>query len=172
MKSESAEKETVLIFGGNGFIGCELTEYLLDNFDDNQYEFILVNRENWEDWDSYERIRKRVKINICLDRKHDSLKTKLNDYLSSENFRFFAIIDLSGYYPSYIQQVLNDIPGSKIRLYIYISTDSVYEVCDTSSAGAHGLKETDSKRPASIDMINEYNKFDDYGNEKLEYACA
>jgi dTDP-D-glucose 4,6-dehydratase len=35
-------KKTILMFGGNGFIGSETVEYILDNNDD--FDIILVNR--------------------------------------------------------------------------------------------------------------------------------
>ncbi len=165
---DRVDKKVILILGGNGFIGAEVTEYLLDNLDLNQYELVLANRDNWEGWDSYERIRKRVKTNINVDRKHGSLRSALQSYLSRENFQFFAIVDLSGYYSSYIQKALNDIPASMINLYLYISTDSVYEVCQVNKVGPSGLKETDSIRPESLVLRNELRDFDDYAHEKLE----
>jgi nucleoside-diphosphate-sugar epimerase len=52
-------KETILIFGGNGFIGAETVELLLNKYED-KYEFILVNRGNWDDWDAETRIKKFI----------------------------------------------------------------------------------------------------------------
>ena len=162
-------KETILIFGGNGFIGAETVELLLNKFD-QKYDLVLVNRNNWDDWDSETRIRKRIKKNIVCDRKRDSLKSALEEYLSQENFKFSAIIDFSGLKPHFIKEVINDIPAEKINRYIYISTDSVYEVSEIKSKGIKKefLVESDSVRPASKEERKRLKDLDTYAHEKLK----
>ena len=161
-------KETILIFGGNGFIGAESVELILNTFGD-KYELVLVNRNNWEDWDAETRIKKRIQKNIVCDRKRDSLKTALNEYLSKENFKFYAVIDFSGLKPHFIREVIKDIPADKINYYIYISTDSVYEVSNIKSECIHKtlLSETDSIRPSSKEEIDRLKEFDEYAHDKL-----
>lgn len=161
-------KKTILIFGGNGFIGTETVEYLLNHFNDD-YDLVLINRGNW-DWDNKDRIKSRVKANLICDRKKDPLDEILRDYICQKSFKFHAIIDFSGYKPIYIHNVFKHIPHDMINLYIYISTDSVYEVCDTSSIDhtTQLTQEKDAKRPKSQEEIERLKEFDDYGHEKLE----
>jgi nucleoside-diphosphate-sugar epimerase len=54
----------VLVFGGNGFIGAETVELLVQLGDD----VTIVNRGNWY-WDSKLRIAPRVDVISC-DRKN------------------------------------------------------------------------------------------------------
>lgn len=166
------QKETILIFGGNGFIGAETVEFLLDNYGD-RYDLVLLNRDNWDDWDLETRIKPRIQRNIICDRKKNSLKDALSDYLKIKEFKFHAIIDFSGFKPYYIDQVIKHIPAEKINYYIYISTDSVYEVCDIdpiNECNNYLLKETDSVRPTSAEKIKKLKDFDTYGDEKLQYV--
>lgn len=164
-----SSKETILIFGGNGFIGAETVELILNIFGD-KYDLVLVNRGNWEDWDAEARIKSRVKNHIICDRKRDSLKTALIQYLSQVDFKFFAVIDFSGLKPHFIKEVIKDIPADKINLYIYISTDSVYEVSEIKSRGIEKnlLSESDSIRPASKEERERLKEFDTYAHEKLQ----
>lgn len=56
---------------------------------------------------------------------------------------------------------------NKIRRYIYVSTDSVYEVCKEPSHEGPILEE-DAVRPEDPREREEYAKRDLYGNNKLE----
>ena len=162
-------KKFILVLGGNGFIGAEVVEYLLDN--NNKYELILLNRGNWSDWDTSERIKPRIYENIIFDRKKDSIKNCLKKYIEDESFMFEAIIDFSGYKSRDIKSVIDGIPAKKIKLYIYISTDSVYEVCIDNDDNSEYvvLNEYDSIRPKSKEKQENLKKFDSYGHHKLKY---
>jgi len=162
-------KKTILVFGGNGFIGVEVVEYLLNNAPD--YDIVLVNRGNWDSWDSAERIKHRVKENIVCDRYKDSLKICLHKYLNEELFQFEAVIDFSAFKSRVIKNVINEIPAEKIKRYILISTDSVYEVCVDKKLNQNEaliLKETDSIRPGDIEEQNRLKKLDSYGHHKFK----
>ncbi|CAF0818450.1 unnamed protein product [Brachionus calyciflorus] len=159
--------KTILILGGNGFIGAECVEYLLDNNDD--YNLILVNRNNWDDWDTRERIKSRIKLNIKCDRKTDSLKDALKDYLDNEDFKFEAVIDFSAYKSRVIKNFFQDIPSEKVKLYILISTDSVYEVSEINRERENLiLYETDSVRPENKSEREKLKELDSYGHHKLK----
>lgn len=161
-------KKFILVLGGNGFIGAEVVDYLIKN--NTNYEFILLNRGNWSDWDTSERIKPRVYENIIFDRKKDSVKNCLKKYIEDESFEFEAIIDFSCYKSRDIKSVIDDIPAEKIKLYIYISTDSVYEVCiDKTDNGSVVLNEDDSIRPESKEKQKTLKEFDSYGHHKLRY---
>ena len=56
---------------------------------------------------------------------------------------------------------------SKIRRYIYISTDSVYEVCQEPSHDGLTLEE-DAVRPEDPSTREAYAKKDPYGSAKLD----
>ena len=79
-----ADKQTILVFGGNGFIGAEVVDYLLTHND--KVDLILVNRDNWKDWDLNESIKPRIKENIVLDG------------LDGEKFKLKAVFGLSDYF--------------------------------------------------------------------------
>jgi nucleoside-diphosphate-sugar epimerase len=163
------DKKTVLVFGGNGFIGVEVIEYLLNNAPD--YEFVLVNRGNWGDWDSAERIKHRIKENIICDRHKDSLKKCLHQYLNQESFIFEAVIDFSAFKSRVIKNVIKEIPAEKIKRYILISTDSVYEVCVDKKLNQNEpliLQETDAIRPESKEEQNRLKSLDSYGHHKFK----
>lgn len=159
--------KTILILGGNGFIGAECVEYLLKNNDN--YNLILVNRNNWNDWDTRERIRSKIKENIKCDRKTDSLKALLSHYLDQENFKFDAVIDFSAYKSRVIKNFFNDIPVEKIKLYILISTDSVYEVSELKAKDDDlVLYETDAVRPETKSEREKLKELDSYGHHKFK----
>ena len=56
--------------------------------------------------------------------------------------------------------------GDKVKLYIYISTDSVYDVCDKNHS--HPSSETDSVRPQSLDrqQVSARSKQHGVGNRR------
>lgn len=162
----------ILILGGNGFIGAECVEHLLDNTHD--YKLILVNRGNWDDWDTRERIKSRVHHTIRFDRSDDSpdvLRSALSRYLDEreEGFRFEAIVDFSGFKSKQVENVCRAIPAEAIRLYVYISTDSVYEVSVRKADPKELLLETDSIRPDDPVEIARLKKLDSYAHHKLKY---
>ena len=59
---------------------------------------------------------------------------------------------------------LLQVLGDKVKLYIYISTDSVYDVCDKNHS--HPSSETDSVRPQSLDrqQVSAWSKQHGVGN--------
>lgn len=159
--------KTILILGGNGFIGAECVEYLLDNNQD--LNLVLVNRDNWSDWDAESRIKVRIKESIKCDRKKDSLKSALWHYLSQENFKFEAVIDFSAFKSRVIKNFFKDIPKDKFKIYLLISTDSVYEVCSVKTNQSNFvLNESDSIRPQSDSERQKLKKLDSYGHHKLK----
>ena len=112
------------------------------------------------------KIRPRIQENIYWDRKNDSIRKCLKHYLSNEDFQFEAIIDFSAYKQKDIKNVIDKIPQSKFKLYILISTDSVYEVCQLNKNS--NMEEIDSQRPESNEKIKELKSLDSYGHNKLK----
>lgn len=159
--------KTILILGGNGFIGAECVEYLLDNNKD--YHLVLVNRDNWSDWDTKSRIKGRIKESIKCDRKKDSLKSALCHYLSQEDFKFEAVIDFSAFKSRVIKNFFKEIPKDKFKVYVLISSDSIYEVCSVDKDQSNFvLNESDSIRPKSDSERKKLKKLDSYGHHKLK----
>ena len=162
--------KTILVLGGNGFIGAEVTERLLD-LRPNDYRLVLINRGSWSDWDTAERIKSRVHQRFVCDRENHSFKLKLKEYLEDGAFRFEAVIDFSAFKSRAIKNTLRDIPAQKIKLYILISTDSVYEVsvraCEERSDDV-GSRETDAVRPSQTSERKRFKEFDSYGHHKFK----
>ncbi|RNA09022.1 chloroplast stem-loop binding of 41 kDa chloroplastic-like [Brachionus plicatilis] len=159
--------KNILILGGNGFIGAECVEYLLDN--NQNYNLVLVNRDNWNDWDTMSRIKSRIKENIKLDRKKGSLKAALWHYLSQEDFKFDAVIDFSAYKVRVVKNFFQEVPKDKFKIYILISSDSVYEVCQIDMDRPNlTLDESDSIRPESESERKKLKELDSYGHHKLK----
>ncbi len=89
---------------------------------------------------------------------------KLAAVLRAETFD--ALVDFSATEPAWVTELLPLVKG-RVGLYVYISTDSVYEVC---APPAHdGLTvEEDAIRPADPALRAEKAELDEYGHEKLQ----
>ena len=162
-------KKTFLILGGNGFIGEEVVDYLAN--ENKDYEFILLNRCNWSEWDSETRIKPKIRENIFFDRRNDSLKDCLKAYLEDSKLQFEALIDFSAFKSKDIENVIRNIPVEKVKLYIYISSDSIYEVCVDKQLNDNNevvLNESDAIRPDSKSRRQFLKEFDSYGHHKLK----
>ncbi|CAF2325997.1 unnamed protein product [Rotaria sp. Silwood2] len=149
----------ILIFGGNGFLGGETVVELLAL---NTFDITVVNRGNWKNYDSNIRIRPFVKT-INIDRKSSTAVEQLRSSIGDEHFD--AVIDFSAYDSDVVKDALK-VLESRIKIYIYISTDSVYEVCQPFSNDLSS--ETDSIRPTDIDEYERLRKKDSYGHKKLK----
>lgn len=158
------ENRTILILGGNGFIGAEVADHLINHY--KQFDLVLLNRGHWNEWDNKTRIKPFIAENLIWDRREDSLKKCLKKYLDSDGFQFEAIIDFSAYKRRDVRNVLKDIPSEKFKKYILISSDSVYEVCNPTKDTL--ITETDSIRPESIEKQKQLKENDSYGHHKLE----
>lgn len=158
----TTKSKTVLVFGGNGFIGASAVEKLLQA----NYTIVTVNRGNWY-WDSNTRVLPYVK-NLKCDRMQSLQKcSALQMFIWDVNSPsyFDAVIDFSAYHVFEISEVLQLFKG-KIMKYIYISTDSVYEVCEKNHSNP--TREEDAIRPRSKSERDSFSKKDDYGHRKLE----
>ena len=151
----------ILIFGGNGFLGSATVQQILSKKLPSRHIF-LVNRGHWP-WSSKVDIKPNVTFVYC-DRKKSLVQNKqLTDVTDNTYFDF--VIDFSAYSKKTLSPSIDLLEG-KVGLYIFISSDSVYEVCDIT----HSLpsKETDSVRPVSLEKQKVLKKQDSYGHKKLE----
>ena len=153
-------QKTVLAFGGNGFIGSEVVSRMIER----NYKIFLVSRGNWY-FDSAERIKPYVTQVIC-DRENSDLEycTDLMKILNETEY-FDYVLDFSAYNPEVISDVIEHLEG-KTGVYVYISSDSVYEVCQRPEVITPS-KETDAVRPTDEDEMGKLSELDSYGNGKL-----
>ena len=181
---QQTTKKTILSFGGNGMIGSAVLARLIE---DGSYELFLVSRGNWP-FDSKERIKPHVQSIICdrdeeisCDGKdecdnNNSLHAcnKLMDVIERTD-EFYAVLDFSGLQPKWIEDAIGVLAG-KVRVYIYVSTDSVYEVSEGAGVdvasnrrgeSVHRLHESQAIRPKDPGLRQLLNEMDEYGDEKL-----
>ena len=160
----SSEKKKILSFGGNGMIGSETLHRLIKT---GEYEITLVSRGNWP-FDSEKRIAPYVKSTVC-DRRAgiDTCTDLLDDIRSTEEY--YAVLDFSAYHPSWIEDATEVLAG-RARVYVYVSTDSVYEVTEMEPYKKTGRRsvEDDAVRPIDDTIRAELNDRDGYGHRKLQ----
>lgn len=146
----------VLVFGGNGFIGAEIVLALLAD----GHRVTTVNRGSAY-WDSAERVLPHVTQWRC-DR------TRLSDCQQLAQLRWAdAVVDLTTYRRRDMLSLI-DALTDKTSLFVYISSDSVYEVCVTAEhALTAGSREEDAVRPADRVQRQQLAGADSYGNHKL-----
>uniref|UniRef100_A0A0B7AQY8 NAD-dependent epimerase/dehydratase domain-containing protein n=1 Tax=Arion vulgaris TaxID=1028688 RepID=A0A0B7AQY8_9EUPU len=148
----------ILVYGGNGFIGSSTVE----RFISAGYKVTLVNRGNWY-WDSGFTVRPFV-THIKCDRMQSISKCpELFNYVSSTE-KIDAVVDFSAYHPQSVIETL-DLLNGKAQLYIYISTDSVYEVCVKNHTDP--TVEDDAVRPMSQEQRENFESQESYGHRKL-----
>lgn len=80
--------------------------------------------------------------------------------------KILAVIDFSCYDGVQAAQILDYIRPLQVTYYIYISTDSVYEVTTKDHVGP--TLETDDQRPVDPVLKAQLNSLDPYGDKKLE----
>ncbi|XP_076467713.1 uncharacterized protein LOC143298702 [Babylonia areolata] len=150
---------SVLVLGGNGFMGGLTAEKLLAA----GHKVVTVSRGNWY-WDSAFLVKPYVTSFTC-DRLYSLDKcTGLLD-LVSNGTTFDVLIDFSAYHVFAVTEVLRVLKG-RIKLYVYISTDSVYDVCDKNHSQPSA--ETDAVRPQSEQRRQELESVETYGHRKLQ----
>lgn len=149
----------VLVLGGNGFIGSETVHQLIASEGSN-LRLTLLNRGS-EYWDSATRITPRINRLYCDRNKIRQCR----QFTSSDEFYDF-LLDFSSYHPGNMAEII-DILTSRVGLYIYISTDSVYEVCQSKDNSDGYLREEDAIRPMSHSERRSLNARDNYGHRKL-----
>ena len=142
----------VLLLGGSGMIGSAVAEQLLDE----GHHVTAVNRGNWI-WGTDVTIKKRLRFIYC-DRNY--LQDMCHDLHTSGSYD--VVIDFSTYREQQMASILS-LLRHRVLQYIYISTDSVYEVSPRPRHEGFS-KETDALQPSSTETMLNY---DLYGREKL-----
>lgn len=156
-------------------IGSEVLSRLLAREVD--YDVTVVSRGNWP-FDSGERIRPHVNAVKC-DRAKDPECAGLPDcdintlhycadFMSVVNAtdRFDYVLDFSGYESKWVHDAIHALKG-KVGYYVFVSTDSVYEVCEERETERERSSESDAVRPRDAKKRDELRAADNYGDAKL-----
>ncbi|PFH35667.1 NAD dependent epimerase/dehydratase family protein [Besnoitia besnoiti] len=156
--------QRVLVLGGTAFIGRTVARRLHEE----GYQLVFVNRGRsyWgskltEGAEHHRADRRDAKaFEACLDKLTEEEK-------ATQGRSWLAVVDFSAYKPSDIQAALNGLRG-RYGLYVYISSDSVYEVSDAdlwkrspSVTESHAVRPTDAHRASIL------RRKDRYGHNKL-----
>ena len=149
----------VLLLGGNGFIGGQTATLLLERGAD----VVAVNRGKSWDWDKTETLKPRLKC-IIHNRKRPLADCRQLARMLDEWGTVDAVIDFSGFDGRAVRESAVVLRG-KTLVYIYVSSDSVYEVCEKRHGGL--TRETDTVRPDDQSRRCALKKRDSYGHKKL-----
>jgi len=134
---------------------------------DQGYDLVLVSRGSWP-FDSDERIAPHVQSIIC-DRKSGIFNCPELMKEIKATREYYAVLDFSAYRPKWVQEAV-DMLQNKARVYVYVSTDSVYEVTESPPYSAESKRrsmETDAVRPSDDTIREELNGKDRYGDRKF-----
>jgi len=166
----------ILSFGGNGNIGSAVLASLIQT---GEFEIVMTTRGGWH-WDSDTRIGPHVQTVKCNRDYQPPCAADKNatdcdinairqcpDLLSiiEKTEKFDVVLDFSGYEPKWIHdncEILKD----KVGVYIYISTDSVYEV-SIDKPTKRASVESDAVRPKDEKEVGLLKRKDPYGHYKL-----
>lgn len=162
VNGERHPKMNILVFGGNGMMGGETIYQLLQEQEHEQtkHRIVTLNRGG-QYYDYNERIKPLVDRIRC-DRER--LRTDCPK-LTNDDTVYDYVLDFSCYQETNAQDTMKLLRG-RFKHYIYISSDSVYEVSRRKTHSGFS-KETDSVRPMSAQEQEQLNKLDMYGHRKL-----
>lgn len=162
------KKKKILSLGGNGMIGSATLARLISKGEraEEGYDITLVSRGSWP-FDSETRIAPYVKSINCDRQLGLANCPELMEEIESTD-QYYAVLDFSGYTPNWVKDAA-EVLKDKTRVYVYVSTDSVYEVVEGKTYAESGRRsvETDAVRPTDEDLRKQLNEFDDYGDEKF-----
>ena len=122
----------------------------------------VLTGKSWE-WNKWHAIQGKVRC-IKWDRNDELSECEALKKLLNSVGMFHAVVDFSGYYKRHMKKSLKVLNG-KTKLYVYISSDSVYEVCCKDHGGL--TLETDDQRPECPQMVKKLKRKDSYGHKKL-----
>lgn len=150
------EQISILSFGGNGNIGSEVIEQIFDS--GIPLTLTLVTRGNWH-FDSEVRIKPKVDHFIVCDRDNGLESCPKLMQRIRETKKFDLVLDFSGYKSEWIGDAVKALKD-KVGLYMYISSDSVYEVSEAKDE-VRRSKESDAKRPKDPKRREELSLYDE-----------
>lgn len=140
-------------------MGRQLVEVLVERGDN----VFILNRGN-EYWGTSNPFGEKV-TQVHCERQNVDCISKIRDTLFSGDRCWDAVIDFSAFKVSdlspFVEMMLN-----KVRHYVFISTDSVYNVCEDIRREG-GKIEEDAIRPNREHEIKRMKNKDNYGHHKL-----
>ena len=119
----------VLIIGGSEFVGKQLANTLLS---ENNIEVFIINRGK-KYWN--ELMRNQPKINHYYGDRNEYLEfEKLINYISEKHQinktnKWDLVVDFSAFERKQVKSVIRSLKNL-CKLYVFISSDSIYDVCD------------------------------------------
>jgi nucleoside-diphosphate-sugar epimerase len=167
------KKINVLILGGTKFMGRSLVMKMAANAN---FEVHIINRMK-DHWDN--EISELVNITWSYGdrKKHNEFTKYLVYYNKKHGFGeanggrvWDLVIDFCSYERKDVKSVVRSLSGL-VKLYIFISSDSVYEVSCTNHQvfdSQNRLKEESTLRPANQELIAHLANEDEYGHDKLK----
>lgn len=182
--SQQPHKKYVLILGGSNFMGKDLlTELAIaanpdersnENGIKHNTEVFIINRGK-SHWNAEATaLYKSPNVHFYYgDRDCHVEYAKLLRYLSekvqkqtgNQNFKWDLVVDYCGYLRKEVKSCIRGLSGF-IKLYVFISTDSVYDVCDQDILQTP-VKEENAVRPSSNTKIKELAEDEEYGHDKM-----
>ncbi|KAF4526738.1 hypothetical protein B566_EDAN015308 [Ephemera danica] len=153
----------VLLLGGNGFIGSHLTLALLSH-QSRLMNITMVSRGNWP-FDTDKTIEPYV-FHIPCDRYDVNGLRGCPEFMNIiKHIAFDCVVDFSAYEPNVLREALL-VLKQKAGIYIYISSDSIYEVSEPSNSTKS--REEDGIRPHDPELYTKLAEADSYGDEKFQ----
>ena len=163
----------VMILGGSNFMGKDLLDVLVSR--NSGYKVFIINRNklHWNNEASAYYEHPNVK-HYFGDRDSHIEFTKLLKYLtqrvkketSNPDFKWDLVIDFCGYLRKEVKSVIRGLTND-LRLYVFISTDSIYDVCETSGLSCP-VREEEAIRPTDNKKIADKAEDEEYGHDKLK----
>lgn len=147
--------DNILILGGTGFLGSDFVKELIKT---SNHNITLMCRGN-NYFNSKNDILPHVNTIIC---DSNTLLIKTCPELQTDTIYDF-VIDYSSFQAIQINQIF-DILQKRMKMYIYISTDSVYDVLSLKY-DRHTLEDT-VNGTVDLSMINDTIEYP-YGTNKL-----
>ncbi|XP_078677203.1 uncharacterized protein LOC144913926 [Branchiostoma floridae x Branchiostoma belcheri] len=159
---QASRPRPVLVLGGTGFVGGTAVRLLIKS---GEFDVTVVTRGNWP-WDSKALIQPYVRHVVCDRTFAFGLSECPALTLILRNTTFEAVLDFNTFSG---EQMLDSVSVVKNRVsgfYLYVSSDSVYDVCDRRHLGP--TRESDAVRPKNRTRQDELNARESYGHWKLQ----
>lgn len=159
----------VLIIGGTEFMGLTLVQRLQESKRQGKIQTLaLINRGNiyWQNDINSSPLISHLRADRS-NRKEFARVLKIGSDSLGQGKVWNLVVDFSCFEPGDLEAVVEGLRG-RTQLYIYISTDSVYDVCDRDLRTKEGLITEDlSIRPKDKAISAKLNSEDPYAHDKL-----
>lgn len=188
------QQKSILVLGGTNFMGrtllrelqrkeCPQMELTLKESNGVFPMVYVVNRKKTHWNDSNHEDTENVK-RYYGDRDNTVEYGKLLKYLTEKEakrkglnkdegeekeenstFKWDLVVDFCGFLRKEVKSVIRGLSGH-VKLYVFISSDSIYDVCDSTLLSVP-VKEDQDIRPTDPKKIDELAEDEDYGHDKL-----